>query len=443
MSDIFENKGALAATIVVAASDSLNKGAANYVTSGAADDVEINAALAACNGGEVKLLEGNYTTVANIIVPADCKLSGAGFGTVITANHASITQAIVLNDRSTLSNLKVILAAGCGTAGARPNVVYATGETQIWVEDVWVVGDQSVVYDASPDRQNGILWDAVTHSKIINCKVDTAETYGIRITNSSNYNTVTGNSVNNSLFHGIVLGISSHNTVNGNTIVDAGYSGIMLGTGSNSNTIAGNECYSNDKNGIYLNASLNNTITGNTCISNVEQGIYFYNGSNNNTITGNTCQGNSENGIYLYGADGACVNNTITGNTVADNTLHGIYIHTSNENVITGNQCDDNGTGANDHGISVYRSSYCSLTGNVCNNNSDNGIQVIGDGTTNADYNAIGSNTCYNNGNDGIRIGGGVNAVKNIVLGNQLTGNAGAALSDGGTNSNLGHNQVI
>jgi len=41
MSNIFENKGAMAATIVVAASDSLNQGAANFVCSGPLEAREI------------------------------------------------------------------------------------------------------------------------------------------------------------------------------------------------------------------------------------------------------------------------------------------------------------------------------------------------------------------------------------------------------------------
>ena len=47
----FENKGAMAATVVVAASDSLNKAAANYVCDGVADNVEIQAAIDALPGG--------------------------------------------------------------------------------------------------------------------------------------------------------------------------------------------------------------------------------------------------------------------------------------------------------------------------------------------------------------------------------------------------------
>ena len=47
----FENKGAMAATVVVAASDSLNKAAANYVCDGVDDDVEIQEAIDALPAG--------------------------------------------------------------------------------------------------------------------------------------------------------------------------------------------------------------------------------------------------------------------------------------------------------------------------------------------------------------------------------------------------------
>ncbi len=432
MSNILENKGALAATIVVAASDSLNQAAANYVASGAADDVEINAALAACNGGEVKLLEGNYVTVANIIVPADCKLSGAGFGTIITANHADITQAIVLNDRSTLANLKVILAAGCGTAGARPNVVYADTKTQIWIEDVWLVGDTSVADDGSNSRQNGIYFDTVTESKVVNCRVEDNDRHSIYLDDSSDNNTITGNTIQGNTQYGIFLSGSSNNTITGNTCQGNTQTGILLSSASNNNTITGNTVQGNQY-GIRLNTSVNNTITGNTVQGNTMHGIYIT--SSNNTITGNTIQGNSRYGIFLSSSS----NNTITGNTCADNGWHGIYLYQSDENVITGNQCDDNGAGGTYHGIYIYRSSYCTVTGNVCNNNLVDGINVTGDGTTNADYNAVTGNVCTGNGDDGIAIEGGVDANKNIVLSNQLLGNAGTALVDNGTNTEIAH----
>ncbi len=80
---VFQNKGAMAATIVVAASDSLNKAAANYVCDGVADNVEIQAAIDAlpAGGGKVVLLEGNYTISASIVLKSNLSLIGMGHAT--------------------------------------------------------------------------------------------------------------------------------------------------------------------------------------------------------------------------------------------------------------------------------------------------------------------------------------------------------------------------
>jgi len=104
------------------------------------------------------------------------------------------------------------LAAGCGTGGARPNVVYANTKTQIWVEDVWIVGDTSVADDGSNDRQEGIYFNTVTDSKIVNCRVEDNDRHGIYISGSSN-NTITGNTVQGGSLRGIYLITSSNNTI--------------------------------------------------------------------------------------------------------------------------------------------------------------------------------------------------------------------------------------
>jgi len=199
MSNVYENKGAMATTVVVAASDSLNKGAANYVCGVAANDIEIQAALNAAAGGEVILLDGNYVTAENIIVPDDTCLRGQGFDTVITPTGANIggaqNGAIELGSRSMLKDLKVILAAGAGAGTTRPNVVMANTKTQIWIEDVWLVGDRSVADDGDSIRQNGIYFNIVTDSKVVNCRIEDSDRHGIRLYDSSNNNTVTGNTV--------------------------------------------------------------------------------------------------------------------------------------------------------------------------------------------------------------------------------------------------------
>ena len=436
----FENKGAMASTCVVAAQDSLNIAAADYVCTAAVnDDVVIQEALN--NYGEVVLLEGNYTPQANLTVPDDTCLRGQGFGTIITPTGAAIggaqNGAIEMGDRSMLKSMKVILAAGAGGAGTRPNVVYANTKTQVWIEDVWVYGDESVVNDGSILRQNGICLTIVTDSKVINCRSEDNKRVGI-IINVSSENTLTGNTCQGNTQYGIQTENSDNNVITGNTCQGNAVSGMYIHE-SNNTTITSNVCQGNTENGINVyGIGANDTVVGNICQGNSRSGIYVR-GTTNSTITGNTCQGNTWMGMYIYLSD----NNTITGNTCADNVLHGIYINTCNQNVVTGNQCDNNGTADTWHGIYIYRSSYCTVTGNVCVNNLIDGINVTGDGTTDSHYNTLTANVCYNNGDDGIEIAGGADAVKNIVLGNQLTGNAGTALVDGGVNTEIGHNITV
>jgi parallel beta-helix repeat protein len=421
MSDIFENKGAMAATVVVAATNSLNVNAANYFCqAGIADDVVIQAALTAAAGGEVVLLDGDYLITANLTVPADTKLRGMGKDTILTGSGAAagITQLVTLNDRCTLSDMKLILSAGCGTGGARPNVVYANSKTLIWLENLWIVGDISVGNDGSDILQCGILFYTVTESKIIDCRSEDNYKHGIQLYWASNNNTVTGN------------------TCQGN-----GLYAISLQATSNNNTVTGNTCQANGT-GIELQAGSNeNVVTGNMCEGSTYYGIVVHANTGGNTVTGNTCQGNGCDGIYLLD----CSNNTVTGNTcIANGTggtkYSGICIRSSNENVVTGNRCNSNGL----HGIYIYRSSYCAITGNTCaNQETADGINVTGDGTTNADYNTLTGNVCTGNGDDGIEIAGAGYANKNIVVANQLLGNSGTALVDGGTNTEIGHNVTV
>src|SRR5690349_2402619 len=78
-----------AATFVVAASDSSAnaQARADYVCDGTADEVEINAALAALpNGmGRVMLSEGTFVISAPIVMNTYNALQGQGFGSVIKA----------------------------------------------------------------------------------------------------------------------------------------------------------------------------------------------------------------------------------------------------------------------------------------------------------------------------------------------------------------------
>lgn len=74
----FENKGAFAATVVVAASDSLKKRSANFVCDGTDDDVEIQAAIDAANGGSIAFSEGTFNISGTIELDRPIALRGQG-----------------------------------------------------------------------------------------------------------------------------------------------------------------------------------------------------------------------------------------------------------------------------------------------------------------------------------------------------------------------------
>lgn len=420
------------ATIVVAASDSAYRFLATpgFICTGTADDVVIQRALDAVTGGRVILLEGTYNCAANITIGANEVLEGQGFATILNFDDPTITNALILGGgNSGIKNLKAQLAAGCGTAGARPNVIYATSVNRIWIENLWVVGDTSVADDGVHYRQCGILFDTVTDSHIVNCRIEDNDRHGIHIYDGSNYNTINHNTCQGNTQKGIFLRESCYNTIDDNTCYGNHMQGIDLHNTSVGNTVSANECCSNYREGIYLYDSCDeNTIAGNTCLSNLQTNICLGN-SSKCTISGNTCNKSSYHGIDLFGGSD---NNTITGNTCSQNTYEGIQVRESDYAVITGNQCE-----GGRRGIRIRRAEFCTLTGNVCENQSI-GIFLEGTAANNCDNNTIMGNVSTNN-TWGIAINGGANADSNIVVGNQLKGNS-IAFADNGANTQIGHN---
>src|SRR3990167_10868576 len=83
---IISPPGPRTATKVVAASNALSQFGADYVCDGTADDVEINAAIAAlpAGGGKVELSEGTFDIVNPVLMNVDnLVLTGQGHRTSI------------------------------------------------------------------------------------------------------------------------------------------------------------------------------------------------------------------------------------------------------------------------------------------------------------------------------------------------------------------------
>ncbi|EMR75387.1 parallel beta-helix repeat (two copies) [Thermoplasmatales archaeon SCGC AB-540-F20] len=126
---------------------------------------------------------------------------------------------------------------------------------------------------------------------------------GIEI--SSNFNTITGNTISNN-HYGIRIYNSCNNTIKNNNISYSDYDGLFLRISSN-NTIRGNNISNNWIGGIYLLYSTNNTITGNKITSIYDYGIglryssnyniiYHNNFFNNNKKTFDECHNTWDNG---------------------------------------------------------------------------------------------------------------------------------------------------
>jgi len=148
MSDVYENKGAMAATIVVAASNSLNKGAANYVCDGTDDQLTIQAAIDALpvGGGKVLVLEGIYN-LSNSVWNQNkdyVTLSGMGGGTVFKPT------AVV---ESTLT---------VGANPADPTITVADGSLFKENQQIMICTKDYVTDDKEPRRITNITGNVLT-----------------------------------------------------------------------------------------------------------------------------------------------------------------------------------------------------------------------------------------------------------------------------------------
>jgi len=243
----------------VAASNSIDSENADYVCDGVNDQDNINAAIGNLpdNGGSIYLREGTYVVGDNIIISkSNVALVGAGASTVIKIEDAK---------------------------NANMSVIYASGKDNLLVQNLRINGN---AVNQTSGTMRGIYLYGGKNSKIVDCWVENLREYGIYL-QSSNNNTVTGN------------------TIQGNSLDN-----------SNNNTITSNTFQGNGQHGIYLTASSNNTVAGNTIQGNDNHGIYLSSSSDNNTVSINMVVGNSQ---------------------ATDNTDNGIQVDNSNYNNIQGN----------------------------------------------------------------------------------------------------------
>lgn len=330
----YENKGAMAATIVVAASNSLNVGAANYVCSGAADNVQIQAAIDALPaiGGVIHLLEGDYALAASVTLKSNVALTGTGFGTHLTADGNY--RAIIIpntNSRNTVKDMK-ISGEGSGTSQTSNHGIHIQGAKFVVVENI-LFGNpsfgQHCLYISA--------WSGVRPTDIVvkGLLADTTTGVGKHHVCYSNFIRIDGAdrvSINNCVIKGSEDPSITLQT-GGDASTEISIVGNVFSEGQVLATIAG---ILNSANKVVISGNIIHSLHN---IDGVQVKGQDWNVSNN-IIVGNV---SSQAGIYLDRCDNCIISNNRIRN-------HAIGIETNgatNENLISGNRITNCTTGIN------------------------------------------------------------------------------------------------
>lgn len=205
----FENKGAMAATVVVAASDSLNKAAANYVCDGVADNVEIQAAINAlpAGGGKVLLLEGTYNCAATITLKSHTYLCGEGWNSIIfqvAGTNATVLENVTLGGGDHDIHVSDLQIDGNGLnnpALANKGFIKFWSVTDISIERVYA---HDMRY-AGALLNVGFGFSICTRVKVLNCYIYKTGDYGIA-TDGCTFMDICGNLVIDPASHFLGVG---------------------------------------------------------------------------------------------------------------------------------------------------------------------------------------------------------------------------------------------
>ncbi len=426
----FENKGAMAATVVVAASDSLNKAAANYVCDGVDDDVQINAALtvAALTTGHVVLSEGTFNISNPVIFPAsDLILEGCGLATYINGDgladnehciqidalgfcviyrlRLSTTQGgglnrhcIYVNDMLGGLTIKEVFIDSSDADGIR---FEGLGANNVDINGCFIQNcdGKGIYFNMDPAAGN---WDiSIEGNYIYNCGdhlihfgtctgysdcfisnnlIDTSVAAGIYL--EEFYDGVVSGNIIMSTDNGIVItGIGIRNVVANNVLTSL--TDIGMNIASAFNLIIGNNINYTDGHGIY--------ITGEDCL--VADNVILYQGvatpgtyhgiliqADRATISDNYIAGSgaeTEDGIHIADGFGDC---KIDGNKIYDVMGSGIALEANNlENLIINNStyfCDDYGIELTAATCDSNRVLNNHFSGNVTGQFLDNGVDT-------------------------------------------------------------------
>jgi len=426
----FENKGAMVATVTVAASNSLNKAAANYVCDGVDDDVEINAALtvAALTNGRVVLSEGTFNISNPVILPAsNLILEGCGYPTYIDGAGLADNEHCIQLDAlqyCVVRRLRLSTPAGGGTT-----------RHCIYVNDmVGMITIEEVIIDSSDTDGIRVEGTGAVAMYIKNCIIANCDGKGIYFNMdpaAGNYDVgVSGNyiySCGDHLVHfGTCVGYS-YCSINNNLINTSVGAGVYLEEFYDS-VVSGNVILSTDNGIVVTGISIRNVIANNVLTS--LTGIGMQIAADLNLVIGNNINYTDEHGIYVTGEDCQIVGNMlISQSTAVGGLFHGIFIG-ADRCVVSDNYIIGDGTTTED-GIRIDDGfGDCKIDGNRIFDMMGSGIALVANNLENLIIN----NSIYFCDDYGIELTAAT-CDSNRVLNNHFSGNVTGQFLDNGVDT--------
>lgn len=401
-------------TVVVATPS--NGKFADYVCPGFGDDRVLQEAIdhvSSVGGGVVKLKVGSYDVQSPILMKANVRLQGMGWGTQLRLGGAVADNVI---ECTSVDNWQITDLRVNGNRDDNPNSDYIGIEIDSCnyasVARVIVHGCNRTGTTESQGAGSGATTGEginATNSKaisILDCEVYDNQGVGIKLTNvggACEDCSIVGCKAHENGSDGILAWRCLHSTIAECQAYDGLTDGISLHgketdgdgtTGPQYSTIVNCQAHDNAEDGIVLcTAPLACVVTGCTSYQNGNDGYnIFYNG-NQNTIMGCTAELNGERGIHIQGksddTNGSSYN-TVVGNTLFNNsqsssgTYAGIRVsYTSSYNVINGNVCFGSD---HDYGVDIAQASCTGniVTSNMLRGNGTGGFNDSGTSTTSA-----------------------------------------------------------
>lgn len=350
------------------------------------DQVQINAAIAAADaagGGTVYLLEGVYTIDDTILLENNVMLMGSGTETIIrSAADGGVADNFNMiensdftggNNNITIRDLTIDGNRTNISASTRYTIDFekvgsgssSSAVTGFIIDNVHVINtpdDGIFAYDSRNSRiTNSVVQNTGSGVAINMDTSDRIQISGNRIVGGSGIGTrfsaVTNSTISNNIYDGIgasgdnaitLRDGSNYNTIDGNTIQDTAGMAIEINgsSGSDSNVISNNNITGSTDEAIYLTLAFSTLITGNNLYDNEDTAgatdaqILVTGNADQNQIVGNFIQDSSGNQSYAINLSGSNVDDTY----VADNYLlvtDGI-LNTA-DNTQYGNQGDGSG----------------------------------------------------------------------------------------------------